>query len=177
LRNALQYADALQSAMLDPLTGVGNRIALDQAVSRETDFARRHQHDLSMLVIDLDHFKNINDQLGHAMGDEVLKSTASQIVQCVRRSDLIFRFGGEEFVVLLSKTSLIGAQRLAERMRAAIENNPCKVGAKSVHTTVSIGVAALDVHDDEGALFRRADQALYQAKKMGRNTVFVADHI
>ena len=108
LRNALTYLEALQLASHDPLTGVQNRLAMQQALEREVDLARRQQAPLSMLVIDADHFKRFNDEFGHAFGDDVLRALANAAAATIRRSDPLFRYGGEEFVVLASHTGARG---------------------------------------------------------------------
>ena len=108
LRNALTYLEALQLTSHDPLTGVQNRLAMQQALEREVDLARRQQAPLSILVIDADHFKRFNDEFGHAFGDDVLRALANAAAATIRRSDLLFRYGGEEFVVLASHTGARG---------------------------------------------------------------------
>lgn len=168
LRNALSYKQAVELASRDPLTGVQNRMAMTNAVAREIDLARRQDQALSVLVIDIDHFKQFNDRYGHAFGDDVLVATAQTIANTVRRCDLLFRFGGEEFVVLASHTGADGAMLLAERIRenvAALHT----VRGRSSEITVSIGVAELDDAEQAEAFFDRADKALYDAKGDGRN--------
>ncbi len=172
LRNALSYLDALRLASHDPLTGVQNRLALEQALRREVDLARRQQAPLSMLVIDADHFKRFNDRYGHAFGDDVLRALANAASATVRRSDLLFRFGGEEFVVLASHTNREGATLLAERIREAVAAIQT-VRGRDITLSVSIGVAELQNGEDADSLFERADEAVYQAKEAGRNRVAV----
>lgn len=174
LCNALRYEQAMQLALQDPLTGLGNRTALDKALHRELQLAERHQQDLTLLMIDIDHFKKINDQYGHSRGDEVLRHVA-QIIQLVcRQSDLTFRYGGEEFVVLLRKTSEVGALIIAERIRREIAR--LKVNSDDsvfIHPTVSIGIGTREHGKKEqiNDLFDRADTALYAAKANGRNRI------
>ena len=168
LRNALTYKQAVEMASRDPLTGVQNRLALSNALTREIDLARRQGQKLSVLVIDIDHFKSLNDKFGHTFGDDVLVAISQTIANTVRRCDLLYRFGGEEFVVLTSHTGVDGARLLAERIRenvAAMQT----VRGRSVDLTVSIGVAGLAAKDTEQRFFDRADKALYQAKSDGRN--------
>lgn len=168
LRNALTYKQAVEMASRDPLTGVQNRLALSNALTREIDLARRQGQKLSVLVIDIDHFKSFNDKFGHTFGDDVLVAISQTIANTVRRCDLLYRFGGEEFVVLTSHTGVDGARLLAERIRenvAAMQT----VRGRSVDLTVSIGVAGLAAKDTEQRFFDRADKALYQAKSDGRN--------
>jgi len=172
LRNALSYLAALKLASHDPLTGVQNRLALDNALQREVDLARRQQAPLSMLVIDADHFKRFNDEFGHAFGDDVLRALANTAAATVRRSDLLFRFGGEEFVVLAAHTGRDGAALLAERIRQAV-NNIETIRGRSVSLSVSIGVTELSEGETAESFFTRSDDAMYQAKASGRNRVVV----
>lgn len=174
LRNALLYRTALLEAHKDPLTGVKNRAALDEALRSELGRARRYHSQLSLIIFDIDHFKRVNDTWGHTTGDCLLKQLATTAASCIRRSDMLFRYGGEEFVVLLHNTDTIGAARLAERIRRKVEKleNPCETG---ISITVSAGVASMVNSDTELSLFERADQAMYQAKAAGRNQIIVAD--
>lgn len=121
MRNALLYRAATQSALRDPLTGTGNRIAMDQTLQREIDMARRHLQPLSLLMLDIDHFKQINDNYGHSAGDDVLKAVATLIKDQLRNVDMVFRFGGEEFLILLSNTSRDAAAMIGERLRYAAQ--------------------------------------------------------
>lgn len=171
LRNTLQYREALKASLTDPLTGSGNRLALDNTLLREVELAKRHSSPLSVLVLDLDNFKEVNDKHGHKAGDAVLKTIASELAVVNRQTDLSFRYGGEEFVVLLNKTFLDGAIVIAERIRSAIEGTSVKIGNKELKVTVSVGASSLKPNDNRDRLFQRADKALYQAKKAGKNTV------
>lgn len=171
LRNALLYRKALHAAHKDPLTGVNNRSTLNETLRREIELARRQQRPLSLIVLDIDHFKRINDTLGHSAGDCVIKGLAERITACIRSCDMLFRYGGEEFVVVLSNTDLDGAALLAERIRKAVEKVPYICNDTRLITTVSLGVAQLGEGENESKLFARADQALYQAKSAGRNCV------
>ncbi|MBI2380884.1 MAG: GGDEF domain-containing protein [Gammaproteobacteria bacterium] len=175
LRNAMLYQRALASALKDGLTGLGNRTAFDQALDREFQLARRHHRPLSLLVVDIDHFKQINDRLGHSAGDTVLRTVAQRLGDIARRTDMVFRYGGEEFVFLLSNTDQDGAKLLAERLRGAVEECPCECQNESVHITVSVGLTSLaDDVESAGRLFDQADAALYDAKAGGRNRVCTA---
>ncbi len=176
LRNGLLYEDALQLAQKDPLTGICNRAALDEMLQRELSHALRKDAALSLLVLDIDHFKKINDQYGHIIGDCALKSIANRVSACKRDGDLLFRYGGEEFVVLMRDTDLAGAQLLAERIRQYIADSNCNCSGAELNVTVSIGVSELQQDDNPLSLFSRADQALYRAKKNGRNQVCSADN-
>lgn len=171
LRNALGYQTAIRLSLLDPLTGLGNRAALDTALYRELQLAERHQHELSLLMIDIDHFKQINDVYGHVCGDEVLKAVAKTIQEACRESDISFRFGGEEFVVLLRKTGTIGARIIAERIREQIAKLILGQTCETIRPTVSIGIGtrAAGKREHIRDLFERADKALYRAKTEGRN--------
>ncbi len=171
LRNSIRYQSALRLALLDPLTMLGNRTALDSALRRELQLAERHHQDLSLLMIDADYFKRINDEHGHHRGDLVLCEIAKGIQSVCRGSDSVFRFGGEEFVVLLGKTNEDGAKIIAERIRQYIEQARVNYSGKSIGTTVSIGIATRQSSKKEhiNDLFDRADAALYQAKSKGRN--------
>jgi diguanylate cyclase (GGDEF)-like protein len=173
LRNALRYTSAMQMALLDPLTRLGNRAALDNALHRELQFAERHKHELSLLMIDVDHFKLINDQFGHARGDEVLQAIAHTIAHVCRESDISFRFGGEEFVVLLRKTNAAGAGTIAERVRLEVSKISLSQNGKNIQPTISIGISTRAIGQKEhiDQLFERADKALYEAKQAGRNCV------
>lgn len=174
LRNALLYREAIQTALKDPLTGIGNRLAMENTLEREVSIAQRHQHQLSVLVIDIDHFKTINDRHGHAAGDCVLKNVAAELVRCSRESDAAFhsyRFGGEEFVILLNHTDANGAKVAAERIRSSVEEMTTTVDSETIQVTVSVGIATLAEQDKMGTLFKRADEALYSAKREGRNRV------
>lgn len=175
LRNALLYQDALQLAQKDPLTGISNRAALDEILHRELSHARRRHADCAMLVLDIDHFKTINDRYGHIIGDCALKGIANSVNTCKRDGDLLFRYGGEEFVVLMRDTDRDGAVLLAERIRRCIAENACTCSGAELAMTVSIGVSMLANTDTPESLFARADQALYRAKHNGRNQVCVAD--
>jgi diguanylate cyclase (GGDEF)-like protein len=173
LRNAISYLEALQLASYDPLTGVQNRLAMQQALERETELSHRQGTPLSMLLIDADHFKRFNDRFGHAFGDDVLKALANAASATMRRSDLLFRLGGEEFVVLASYTDCQGARLLAERIREAV-SSICSIGSHEVRISVSIGVAELGPDETAEELLERADEAMYNAKESGRNRVVAA---
>ncbi len=174
LRNALLYRAALLKAQRDPLTGVYNRAALTETLARDVELAQRHQNPLSIIVLDIDYFKNINDSHGHAAGDCLLKGLVKCASHSIRRCDMLFRFGGEEFVVLLNNTDEKGALRLAERIRRNVEKEGFVCGGQVIHMTLSAGIAELQKQDVETRLFERADQALYRAKSEGRNCVRAA---
>ncbi len=171
LRNALMYFEALETANRDPLTGTGNRMAFESQFDREITLASRHGTPFSLMIIDVDHFKRVNDRYGHLSGDCVLRDIASIIQRCIRTSDLLFRYGGEEFVLLLSNTECRGAHRLAERIRKAVEKERFDYLANDARVSVSIGGACLTEGETGNQLFQRADAALYSAKAAGRNRV------
>jgi diguanylate cyclase (GGDEF)-like protein len=171
LRNSLRYLEAMQTAARDALTGVGNRVALEVTAEREIALARRTGQPSALLVIDIDYFKRVNDRYGHSAGDAVLIETTRQLKQNCRESDSIFRFGGEEFVILLNQTEENGAFAIAERIRNAIENMLTHYSGHAIHTTASIGIACLKSGESLPAWFDRADRALYLAKSAGRNRV------
>jgi len=172
LRNALRYQAAMQLALIDPLTRLGNRAALDNALRRELQLAERHHYQLSLLMIDVDHFKRINDQHGHARGDEVLQEIARTIENVCRETDISFRYGGEEFVVIL-RTHDAGARIMAERLRKEISSITLGQNGNTIKPTVSIGISTRGPGHKEhiNDLFERADKALYLAKSAGRNCV------
>lgn len=172
LRNAQEHQNAIHLALIDNLTGLGNRAALDNALLRDLRLAERQQWDLSLLAIDLDHFKAINDKHGHSRGDQVLRQVADAIQTVCRSSDQTFRYGGEEFVVLLSNTDTEGAQRIAERICETVSQLDFD---GDLATTVSIGVSTRKSGHQEhiDTLFDRADRALYKAKTQGRNCVML----
>ena len=166
-------------ARTDALTGIANRRAFFDILGIEFRRSKRYGRQLSVLMLDLDHFKGVNDRWGHPFGDAVLRQTTETISANIRESDLIGRYGGEEFALALPETPLSAALEVAEKLRAAIEAHEFRtrdvpgVGEPPVHLTISIGVAALPVEEeqDEVELLGRADQALYDAKRTGRNRV------
>ncbi|MGE8177878.1 GGDEF domain-containing protein [Pseudomonas fluorescens] len=174
MRNALLYRAATQSAMRDPLTGTGNRIAMDQTLQREIDMARRHMQPLSLLMLDIDHFKQINDNYGHSAGDDVLKAVATSIKDQLRNVDMVFRFGGEEFLILLSNTSREAAAMIGERLRHAAQAGEYSADGTLIGLTVSLGCSTLLPGESADSLLRRADSALYVAKREGRNRLAMA---
>lgn len=171
LRNALLYSEALQAASRDPLTGIQNRAALENTLAREVQLSQRHDTPLALLMLDLDHFKNVNDTYGHITGDCVLKEFVSAVETEIRASDMLFRYGGEEFSVILTNTDQGGAYLLAERIRQAVENLHINCDSIPLRVTTSIGVGILDGEDDATSLMQRADMSLYKAKNTGRNRV------
>ncbi|NVD98699.1 GGDEF domain-containing protein [Massilia sp. BJB1822] len=164
-----------QLATTDPLTGIANRRKMTEQIAREIERARRFNHPLSLLMIDIDHFKRINDTYGHDAGDKAIVAVSKLLTESMRGIDMAARFGGEEFVLLMPETEAGVAVHVAERLREAVAG--VRVGAEdgaAVALTVSIGVAALNLHeaaDTSSTMLIRADKALYRAKKEGRNRV------
>ncbi len=175
LRNALMYREAIHAAQKDALTGVGNRAALNEVLAREIEVAQRHKRTLGMIILDIDHFKKVNDTYGHSTGDCLLKALTRTTEKTIRMSDQLFRYGGEEFVVLLPETGLKGVKNLAERIRRNIEALNCVCDGHHIKMTASFGIATLNVDENEESFFIRADRALYKAKDGGRNCARVAD--
>ena len=169
LRNALLYKSALEAAQKDPLTGIGNRAALDSTLAREIELAKRHNTPLSLIAIDIDHFKRINDTHGHSFGDQVIRTVARNAAATIRSCDMLFRYGGEEFVILLSNTDTEGAMLLAERLRQRIAKLAIDQKGAPVAVTISMGIATSMSADSPDTLFIAADKALYEAKQKGRN--------
>ncbi|MCV6606443.1 MAG: sensor domain-containing diguanylate cyclase [Porticoccaceae bacterium] len=160
----------LQSLSLsDELTGLRNRRSFNAELKREAAIFKRHQAPLCLLMVDLDNFKQVNDQLGHQAGDKLLQKVASLMLGAIRESDLLARYGGEEFAIILPNTDLRMAQQAAERIRLVVE----KHSSEQCPITVSIGIASAQtaIADNDTELIRQADLALYRAKQEGRNRV------
>lgn len=160
----------------DSLTGLYNRWFVMEKIESEMNRALRHGAPMSVLMLDLDHFKNVNDSFGHSAGDEVLKSVGQVLRESCRVYDVPGRYGGEEFCIVLPETRLGNTQNVAERIRARLAQTQLAVGGNSISVTASIGVAALESVSNEGivsaaSLIERADRALYAAKSHGRNRV------
>jgi diguanylate cyclase (GGDEF)-like protein len=165
-----------QRAHLDGLTGLANRGVLENQLVREWEACRRRNVPLTVAIVDLDHFKAINDVHGHAAGDEVLRQTAKTLAHSVRRSDLVSRYGGEEFVVVAPDCALTSAITLAKRFRLELAAQTVLSNSSNIRVTASIGIASDDGKDNSPAeLVHRADEALYQAKRSGRNAVWIHD--
>jgi two-component system cell cycle response regulator len=161
-----------ESAMRDPLTGVYNRRCLDQRSREELAYAQRHRSPLSLILLDLDHFKKVNDTYGHPAGDAVLRHLGDIIPRFLRKEDVAARYGGEEFAILARGIGVEGARVLAERLRKRIADAPVRFGQLTISITASVGVATMDAgksYTDAAALLAAADEALYRAKGNGRN--------
>jgi diguanylate cyclase (GGDEF)-like protein len=162
-----------ESSTRDALTGAHNRKHFDDRLKSELAYALRHSTSIALIMLDIDHFKSVNDQHGHAAGDSVLQQTARSIAQRLRAEDMFARFGGEEFAVIMRGVNLAGAARLGERLRATVAALPAVANGTSIPVTVSLGCATLACLEDktETALLRVADRRLYRAKELGRNRV------
>jgi diguanylate cyclase (GGDEF)-like protein len=163
-----------KAASVDYLTGICNRRAIEDLATRAIHAARRHGIPLAMMIVDVDHFKRINDEFGHQGGDAALVETVRRIRDSLRAEDLVGRLGGEEFVAVMPNTDPQSALAAAERMRSAFADRPMRIGDGDITITVSIGVVVLDAHDQQYThLLRRADRAMYAAKAAGRNKVML----
>jgi diguanylate cyclase (GGDEF)-like protein len=169
--------DLQEQAITDPLTGLHNLRSLRELLPRELLRARRKDSPLAAIMIDVDHFRRVNDSLGHEAGDWVLKELGALLKKCIRGSDIACRYGGEEFAVILADATSEGARRRAEDIRAAVKRLELYHGSKPIGgLTVSLGVALFPYHADQATtLLRKADEALYQAKAAGRDRVVVSD--
>ncbi len=181
IQNTVNNARLERHGLTDPLTNVGNRRLLERRMQEEVDRCRRYGHDLTCMIVDIDHFKDVNDQFGHAAGDRVLQEVARVLSRDLRSSDILSRYGGEEFVLLLPETSRRRGAAIAERHRSCLSELVIDLdGGTTLSITASIGVASLtaDQPDDQAELVDRllqeADAALYEAKRAGRNRVVLA---
>jgi diguanylate cyclase (GGDEF)-like protein len=168
-----QNKQLLRLSTHDDLTGLYNRRHLVTSLTQEFGLSQRHNSGLSLMMLDLDHFKNINDTFGHEFGDYVLKEFAALLLSAVRKSDLVFRFGGEEFIVLLPQTDGEGAATSAEKIRRLCAEKLIHDGTHTAEITVSIGVTSYEkkLQETPECMISYADNALYQAKESGRNRV------
>jgi len=167
--------DLKRQAMIDPLTGTYNRRAFYSLAEHAFARQRRGEDELSLICLDLDHFKKVNDSWGHSIGDQVLKAVVDVISDCKREQDVLARFGGEEFIILMPSTPQKEAVLLAERIRHSIAQAPINTGTQALSLTVSLGVASIDKKTTPriDTLIANADEALYLAKQGGRNGVVV----
>jgi two-component system cell cycle response regulator len=171
LKNVLLFEEVKSLAIRDGLTGLYNSRHFREVLVHQVELSRRYAWPLSLLFLDIDNFKNINDTWGHPDGDQVLKALADFLQSHVRLADLLCRYGGEEFVVLLPQTSWNQAHRLAERLREGIAATPISLSHGEIHITVSIGLSCLTPQLSGEDLVKAADAALYQAKQAGKNRV------
>jgi len=162
-----------QKALIDPLTGLPNRAAWTERLDMELARLQRYGGELLLAVLDIDHFKRINDDYGHLAGDKVLKIIAGELFKRLRKTDFIARFGGEEFVLLIPSTPMEGGLKLLDTLRSAIENCPFHFKGERVTISLSGGISAFGSAERSEQVFERADQALYRAKRGGRNRIEV----
>lgn len=165
-----------QASRTDPLTGLSNRRHGDATLREEMERSRRYERPMAVALLDIDHFKGINDSLGHAAGDEVLKWVAAELRAVSRRTDTVVRWGGEEFLFVFPETVLDEAAGIVERFRGHLATHPVTVeaaGGRELSVTVSGGVAELEPDDTADSLVDRADSALYKAKETGRNRLLM----
>ncbi|HRH81808.1 MAG TPA: GGDEF domain-containing protein [Thiobacillaceae bacterium] len=170
-----ELSETRQMLNEDALTGTLNRRGLDQYLNREVARAQRSGEPLTLAMLDLDHFKNINDRYGHDAGDQMLVHFAALIKSVMRKSDAAVRYGGEEFVLVLPETDTRGAQFVLARLQQVFERTPLLYEGQTLQATFSAGIANLAADENGHALLRRADSALYEAKRAGRNCLRVAD--
>jgi diguanylate cyclase len=164
IRYQSNYLMTFSETCTDPLTGLGNRAALDRVLSTQFSLLKRYGTPFSLAIVDIDHFKNMNDEQGHLHGDQMLRDLTELLMDTARTVDILARYGGDEFVAVMPQTDLAGADVLGERLRAKVE--------REMPFTVSIGVASANDTDTPESLFQRADVALYRAKTDGRNRTF-----
>jgi two-component system cell cycle response regulator len=178
LRMAMLVEETQYAATIDPLTRLMNRRALLAALDLEQSRSERHGYPMSLLLLDVDHFKAVNDERGHAMGDQVLVSLGQLLSTHLRKTDIVGRWGGEEFVVVLSGADEDGAFIAAENLRKAVEDMMLyDEKGQRVSIRISVGIACLEVNDTQEILIDRADRAMYQAKAAGRNRVVVSPSV
>lgn len=171
LRQQMTHLMAFTEVRTDPLTGVRNRRALDEVLATMFAMKSRYDQAFSVVIFDIDHFKQVNDEQGHLTGDRVLRTFAALLSDSIRETDVVARYGGEEFVIIMPQTELENAAAFCERLRAMVERN----AIVDIKVTVSGGVATAHDGDDVQGLLNRADEALYHAKESGRNRVFRHD--
>ncbi len=160
----------IELASMDDLTNIMNRRVFDIEFRREFANAKRYGRDLFLISIDLDHFKEVNDQYGHFFGDLVLKMFTSEVSSLLRAGDIFSRWGGDEFCILLPQTNAESAMRVAEKIRAVVKNISVKTDTKQINFTVSLGIAGYQPEDEDASeILERADRALYDAKESGRD--------
>ena len=171
ISNLFNLKKLKNAAFIDPLTHCYNRRALDEHIEHDLASTERHGSELSIFMIDIDHFKNINDTYGHSAGDIVLQSVAKCIHSAIRRGDYLARYGGEEFMIVLPDTKLSKAIELAERLRKMIENSAINIDNKTIRVTASFGIATYRKKTSKAVLFQKADEMLYKSKTRGRNRI------
>ena len=168
------FNENLEMVVSDPLTGLGNRRYFDRAIEPFFDTLNSKDKAFSIMIFDIDHFKRVNDILGHDMGDQILKEVAARLVTNMRAIDVVSRYGGEEFMIAMPLTEESEALIAADRIRALIAGTPIYVDGQALQITTSAGVAQVQKDEQLRDVFKRADDALYKAKQAGRNKVFPA---
>jgi diguanylate cyclase (GGDEF)-like protein len=168
---AKYHEEIYRMTIVDGLTQIHNKRYLFEALDKELIRARRYDRQLSLLIFDIDYFKNINDQYGHLAGDYVLRELARIVQERIRRDEVFARYGGEEFVIALPETSLQGAETLAENLRARVETHGFSFQGERIPVTISVGCAVLGEEKSAADLIQLADDKLYEAKRGGRNRV------
>ncbi len=164
-----------RNATLDSLTGLFNRRAFLRRLNEEREAARRHRYDCCLALVDVDHFKQINDNHGHPTGDAVLVELARRLVQSVRSEDVVGRWGGEEFIIFIRYADLDGARGMMERIRLAVAEKPFETPSGPLNVTLSAGITSLRPEHALTRAIENADEALYEAKNSGRNQVRILD--
>ena len=168
---AKYHEEIYRMTIVDGLTQIHNKRYLFEALDKELIRARRYDRQLSLLIFDIDYFKNINDQYGHLAGDHVLRELARIVQERIRRDEVFARYGGEEFVIALPETSLQGAETLAENLRGRVETHGFAFQGERIPVTISVGCAVLGEEKTAADLIQLADDKLYEAKRGGRNRV------
>lgn len=176
LRNALQYLASYQSSITDTLTGKSNRFIMSSSLNHEIGLYKRYKTPLTMLIVDVDALKNINDQHGRNAGDKVIQATAETIEENIRETDTLVRYGGDEFILLLSNTTLAGAYTIAEYIRDVMENMQISYKNKNINFSISIGGASLSQKTSSSSLLSQAYEALRLSKRNGRNCITLPGH-
>ena len=174
LRNAIMYRKAVLMSQIDALTGLNNRAAYDRDIERELGLVERHKRPLSLMILDIDYFKKVNDEYGHAAGDKVIQAVGNILKEVTRTSDVVFRYGGEEFAILLSDVDSLTAMDVAERIRLSVRGLLVDFESKLINITISVGMASYIAGEGSESLFKRTDKALYRAKHMGRDQIKIA---
>ena len=172
INNSQLFGEIQRLAITDSLTGTFNRRYFFEAAQQEINRSHRYDHPISVMMLDLDNYKEINDTYGHDIGDQALQLIAQRCQENIRDVDILARYGGDEFIFLLPETNITQALEIAERLRLVMQDNPIEIGEISATTTISIGVAgSIDASPELDLLLKRADLALYDAKHSGRNCI------
>jgi diguanylate cyclase (GGDEF)-like protein len=174
MENALLFQQVQELATHDGLTGLFNRRHFFELAERSMNLSRRYDRPLAAAMTDIDHFKEVNDTHGHAVGDEVIREVAHRLMTVLRAADILCRYGGEEFAVLLPETGAAEVPAVAVRLHRAVTERPVQTAAGPLRITVSVGVAALLPEESLETLLKKADEALYTAKRAGRDRIAVA---